>query len=89
MNGEDMFPSHKLKDSVVEAIKCHIFSYYPSVSHYRRAHAPLRLYLPPELLVKEMHDDYILKNYESPVHYNVCLDHVNKLNIGFAKLGEE
>ena len=36
-----------------------------------------------------MHDDYILKNSESPVHYNVYLDHVKKFNIGFAKVGEE
>ena len=36
-----------------------------------------------------MHDDYILKNSESPVHCNVYLDHVKKFKIGFAKLGED
>ena len=78
-------PSNKLKNTVVETIKNRIFSYHPSISHYRHAHAPLCLYLPPELSVKEMHDDYISKYPESPVHYNVYREYIKKYNIGFTK----
>ena len=82
-------PFNKLKDTVIETIKYHIFSYHPSVSHYRRAYAPLHLYLPPELSVKEMHDNYISIYLESPVHYNVYREYIKKYNIGFTKLGEK
>ncbi|XP_065076228.1 zinc finger protein OZF-like [Ochlerotatus camptorhynchus] len=43
-----------------EAIKEHVFGYGPSISHYRRAHAPNRLYLPSDLTEKSLH-----KNYEA------------------------
>ena len=41
-------PPHKLNDTTTEVIKNHIYSYGPFISHYRRAHAPNRLYLSPE-----------------------------------------
>ena len=84
------FPSHKLSETKVTAIKNHTFLYQPGVSRYRHAHAPLSLYLPPELTIKEMHDDYITKHPElSIIHYNDYRETVRKYNIGFAKLGEE
>ena len=49
-------PRHKMVPETLVQIKQHIQSFNPSVSHYRRKHAPLRLYLPPELTIKEMHD---------------------------------
>ena len=39
-------PKHKLQASVSEAIENHIKSYGPSISHYRRKHAPNRLLVP-------------------------------------------
>ena len=42
-------PANKLVAEDVESIKAHILPYHPTISHYRRKHAPNRLYLPPEL----------------------------------------
>ena len=81
-------PKHKLEDDALEKIKTHIKSYHPSVSHYRREHAPLRRYLPPELTIKEMYADFQQK------HPGICKREryrktVKMMNISFAKLGEE
>jgi len=46
-----------LKDQITE----HILSYHPQISHYRREHAPHRLYLSNELTVKIMHEDFCKK----------------------------
>ena len=45
---------HKMRPETINDIKAHINQFNPSVSHYRRNHAPLRLYLPPELSIREM-----------------------------------
>ena len=81
-------PAHKLTDDAVEIIKAHINSYHPAVSHYRREHAPLRKYLPPELSLVDMYNDFSQK------HPGICKREryrktVKSMNIGFAKLGEE
>ena len=47
-------PANK-KDTKI--IKDHIMSFHPCVSHYRRAHAPNRLYLPSDITVKKMYND--------------------------------
>ena len=47
-----------LTNSQVEAVKVHIKSYKPGISHYRRKHAPKRLYLDPSLSVRDMYEDY-------------------------------
>jgi len=39
-------PAHKMTFEIHKSIISHINSYHPSVSHYRRKHAPLRRYLP-------------------------------------------
>ena len=54
-------PKHKLTDESLDTIKNHINSYHPSVSHYRREHAPLRRYLPPELTLLDMYKDFNVK----------------------------
>ena len=46
-------PSHKLKDETIIKIKEHM-CFHPQVSHYRREHAPNRLYLPTDINVREM-----------------------------------
>ena len=50
--------AHKLSADKLSIIVEHINSYHPSVGHYRRNHAPLRRYLPPELSIREMYDDF-------------------------------
>ena len=44
-------PHHKMSQSMKDKIIQHNESYHPTVSHYQRAHAPLRKYLPSELTV--------------------------------------
>lgn len=81
-------PANKLTDNAVEIIKAYINSYHPTVLHYRREHAPLRRYLPPELTLMDMYDDFKQKHpgISKRDHYWKTL---KSINIGFAKLGEE
>lgn len=72
-----------------QLIDSHIDSYNPGISHYRRAHAPKRLYLPHELTVDEMWKDYVVKHPENSVHYTTYLRRVHNKNISFATLGME
>ena len=53
-------PHNKLSEQDSRFITDHINKYNPCISHYRREHAPKRLYLPSELDVSEMYDDYKL-----------------------------
>ena len=41
--------ANKISGDQLNLIRSHIYSHHPAVSHYRRAHAPNRLYLSPEL----------------------------------------
>ena len=50
--------SNKLTGAELEFLVNHIKSFNPCISHYRREHAPNRLYLPPELSAVDMHADY-------------------------------
>ena len=42
----------------IDQIKKHINSFGPGISHYRRKHAPKRLYLDPSLTIRDMFNDY-------------------------------
>lgn len=64
--------------------------YNSCVSHYRREHAPHRLYLPSYVKIKNMWEDYH-KNYANQLvsygtHWKVVTD---ELKISFTKLGNE
>jgi len=69
------------------SIREHIQSYHPSVSNYRREHAPWRKYLPPELTVTDMYEDFRAKNGE--ISYQTYRRVLSSVNISFVKLGEE
>lgn len=43
-------PEHVIND--------HIESFQPTVSHYRREHAPKTRYLPSDITIKFMHEDF-------------------------------
>jgi hypothetical protein len=79
-------PSNKLN---AELITSHIRSYNPNVSHYRREHAPNRLYLPDSLTIREMHNNFKEKYPSSLCSYTTYRNVVNENNISFTKLGEE
>ena len=81
-------PKHKLPQETVSEIKEHIRKYNPACSHYRRAHAPKRLYLPTELSITDMHKEFS-ENSSGLIHYSTYQKVVQSMNIGFAKLGEE
>lgn len=70
-------------------IKNHIESFGPSISHYRRQHAPNRRYLANDITVKFMHEDFIDKNPSKKCSYETYRKVVRECNISFTKLGEE
>lgn len=65
-----------------------IMSYNPTISHYRREHAPNRRYLPSEITVQNMYDVFCESNGKI-CSYDVYRDTVKSLNISFTKLGHE
>ena len=65
----------------------HIESFHPSISHYRREHAPNRRYLPSDITIKSMFQDYRQKFTKGS--YETYRKAVKELNISFTKLGEE
>ncbi|KAI4831013.1 hypothetical protein KUCAC02_002614 [Chaenocephalus aceratus] len=76
-------PANKLDQKPLHE---HIESFHPTVSHYRREHAPWRRYLPSDISMKLMYADYIEKDMCSYESYRKA---VKSLNISFTKLGEE
>lgn len=81
--GKSSHPVHN-KDE----IKSHVESYKPTISHYRRAHAPLRRYLPPEITITQIHKDYVEKTGSS-ISYGHFQKVFNSMNISMAVLGHE
>lgn len=79
-------PHNKLDHSMIEK---HIVSFNPSISHYRREHAPNRRYLPSDLNIKDMFSDFKNKNPTFSCSYDLYRSIVQKLNISFVKLGHE
>ncbi|XP_033121771.1 uncharacterized protein LOC117120797, partial [Anneissia japonica] len=80
--------AHKLSDEKKKVIKDHIMSHHPCISHYRREHAPNRLYLPPELNVTVMFADFNDK-HPGVCKYQTYRKMIRDLNISFARLGKE
>ena len=76
-------PPHETPDKDEVFIKEHILKYKPHISHYRREHAPNRLYLPTELSCMDMHKDYLLDCEEvnrKPYSYVKYWRVVNSMN---------
>lgn len=69
-------------------IRCHIDSFHPCVSHYRREHAPNALYLPSDISVQSMYDDFVLK-HGKVCSYELYRKVVKEMRISFTKLGHE
>lgn len=75
-------PSNKIPST---PIKEHINFFNPKPSHYRRSHAPNRKYLPPDLTIKYMYEDF-KENHQLNVSYEKYRTVVDSLNIGFYDL---
>lgn len=71
-----------------EAIVKHIESYNPTVSHYRREHAPNVRYLPSDIRIGDMHQN-LLQNSEINCSYSLYQQTVKSLKIRFTNLGHE
>lgn len=72
-----------------DLISSHIMKYNPAISHYRREHAPNRLYLPSDVTITMMHADFNTLYPDSACSYEVYRRVVKSKNISFAALGNE
>lgn len=79
-------PANKLNTSPIRA---HIESVGPSITHYRREHAPNRHYLPSDVTIRFMCTDYKEKHPNSKCSYETYRKQLRNMNISFTKLGEE
>lgn len=80
-------PSSKKVDRNV--IIQHINSFRPTISHYRREHAPDRKYLPSDVSITLMYKDFKDKYPDTTFSYELYRKVVSGENISFAKLGHE
>lgn len=67
----------------------HINSFGPSISHYRREHAPNRKYLPSDINITLMYKDFKNKYPDTNFSYELYRQVVSDENISFSKLGHE
>jgi len=70
-------------------VRAHIESFSPSISHYRREHAPHMQYLPSDITIDGMHKVFLQKNPNMTCSYEVYRTEVKKMCISFTKLGHE
>nr|CAI5849885.1 unnamed protein product [Callosobruchus analis] len=74
------------RHSIIE----HVNSFNPTISHYRREHAPYRQYLPSDINITLMYKDFKQKYPNTDFYYESYKKIVtNDLNISFANLGNE
>lgn len=85
LRGKHQHPEHAVDHN---EIKAHIERYHPCVHHYRRAHAPLRRYLPSDIKIVDMHKEFN-ENKSSQISYSLFQKIFKEMNISMAKLGNE
>ena len=73
----------------MKAIKEHVLSYNPSISHYRIEHAPNRLYISQQYTIKGMVEDFNQNDDGKKVSYATYHRVIHEMKISFCKLGEE
>lgn len=67
----------------------HIESFRPTIAHYRREHAPERRYLPTDVNITLMYQDFKTKYPNCQFSYYLYREVVSSMKISFAKLGHE
>lgn len=68
----------------------HIKSFNPVISHYRREHAPRKMYLPSEVTITLMHNDFKTNYPDFVCSYSLYRRVVTEeMNISFTQLGNE
>ena len=68
-----------------EAIRLHINSYNPAISHYKRKNAPYKPYLNPELSIKEMYKNFSENKENNIICYKTYCNVFKSENIGFSR----
>lgn len=68
-------------------IKNHIDSFHPTQSHYNLAHAPNRRYLPSDLSIYKLWEEF--KSKIKPISYETYRKVFEKENIGFSKPSQD
>lgn len=66
----------------------HINSYNPQVSHYTLAHAPNIRYLPPDITIQAMYDDFVEKHGKKMSYEKYRLIFTSE-NIGFVRPNQD
>ena len=82
-------PGNKKSEETSALVISHIRGYNLCISHFRRSHAPNRLYISLECTISSMHKGYCEKFPHSFVSYSYYQRKVKSLNISFVQLGEE
>lgn len=80
------------ENKIREDMKEDIFSYHPTISHYRREHAPNVLYLPSDITITGMFKSWKEKREEAQLgygSYTVYGEVVRENRIRFTRLGNE
>lgn len=72
-----------------DLLNAHVETFKPSVSHYRREHAPNRRYLPSDLTISEMYKDFQKSHPDVKCSYELYRKNLSDLNISFVTLGHE
>lgn len=75
-------PPNKLDSDIIQD---HILTYNPCVSHYRREHASLRTYLPSEINIAVMHNNFSRKYPRVKCWYDKYRSVIAEMNISFTK----
>lgn len=88
---KDKRTSKKSNDSVKthNLVSDHIELFHPTISHYRREHAPNVRYLPSDINIKLMHEDFNEKYPDIQISYEFYRLKLKEKNISFAVLGHE
>ena len=82
-------PANKKNGETSDLVNHHILGYNTSISHYRRSHAPNRLYISPEHNISAMFKDFCSRYEDIKIFYAYYYKKGKKMNISFVKLGEE
>ncbi|CAG9814598.1 unnamed protein product [Phaedon cochleariae] len=90
-SGQDKRGKHpKTPKTDRSVIKTHIESFEPTISHYKREHAPNKRYLASDINITNMHKDFMAKHPDIKCSYELYRKCVSKdCNIPFTKLGHE
>jgi len=80
-------PHNKYQHS--DLVSEHIETNHLTISHYRREHVPNTRYLPSDINVTMMHQDFIEKYPERSISYNLYRGKIKEKKISFANLGQE